>query len=405
MLLANNCHLTYCTNIHPGESWEETFAQLKKYLPRVRAQAGEKDAPMGVGLRLSNQASEELDGVQLKRFRDWLDRNNFYVFTMNGFPYGAFHYERVKDLVHYPDWLSRERLDYTFRLFRQLKELLPEGMHGSISTSPLSYKDWFSTKTAATNAIIQSTYHILEVAEYLAREKAESGVVLHLDIEPEPDGLLGNTKEFIDWYEEYLLPEGVRYFRKKMGLKAAEAKALLKEHIRLCYDICHVAVSYESHGALLKKLSEKGIQIGKLQVSAALKVLFGKYNRQKIKELTQFNEPVYLHQVVAKLGPGRLRRFYDMAPALRHFNEEHREWRVHFHVPLFIEKYGLLLSTQKDIIKVLRLFSAKPFTRYLEVETYTWDVLPDELRVDMAESIGRELNWVKGQLSEFKIDE
>ncbi|QEC53480.1 hypothetical protein EDD80_103240 [Anseongella ginsenosidimutans] len=405
MLLANNCHLTYCTNIHPAESWNETFSQLKKYLPSVREKAGDKDALMGVGLRLSNQASQELDAKELTRFKSWLKKNNFYVFTMNGFPYGAFHYEKVKDLVHYPDWLSRDRLDYTLRLFGQLKELLPVGMNGSISTSPLSYKDWFSTRSAATNAVIQSTYHILEVAEYLAREKAESGVCLHLDIEPEPDGLLGNTREFIEWYEEYLLPEGVKYFRKKMGLKAAEAKALLKEHIRLCYDICHVAVSYENHSSLLKKLSEKGIRVGKLQVSAALKVLFGKYNRQKIKELGLFNEPVYLHQVVAKLGPRRLRRFYDMPPALRHFNEEHKEWRVHFHVPLFIEKYGLLLSTQKDILKVLKLFSEKPFTNYLEVETYTWDVLPDELRLDMAESISRELKWVKAQLSHFKFDE
>src|SRR3546814_755399 len=181
-------------------------------------------------------------------------------------------------------------------------------MNGSISTSPLSYKDWFSTRTADTNAMIQATYHILEIAEYLANEKKSSGITLHLDIEPEPDGLLGNTKEFIEWYDEYLLPEGVRYFREKMGLKAAQSKALLKEHIRLCYDICHVAVSYENHAPLLKKLSERGIQIGKLQVSAALKVLFGKNNRQKIKELNSFNEPVYLHQVVARTGPRRLRR-------------------------------------------------------------------------------------------------
>ncbi|HEY9561246.1 MAG TPA: metabolite traffic protein EboE, partial [Anseongella sp.] len=328
MLLANKAHLTYCTNIHPGESWKETFAQLKKYLPAVKRKAGIEGAPMGVGLRLSDQASRELETEGLKDFRTWLKRNGFYVFTMNGFPYGAFHHKKVKDLVHHPDWLSRERVDYTLRLFGQLKELLPAGMNGSISTSPLSYKDWFSTRTAATNAMIQATYHILEIAEYLANEKKSSGITLHLDIEPEPDGLLGNTKEFIEWYDEYLLPEGVRYFREKMGLKAAQSKALLKEHIRLCYDICHVAVSYENHAPLLKKLSERGIQIGKLQVSAALKVLFGKNNRQKIKELNSFNEPVYLHQVVARTGPRRLRRFYDMTPALRHFNEEHREWRV-----------------------------------------------------------------------------
>lgn len=402
MLLADNCHLTYCTNIHPGETWEETFRQLENYLPLIRQKAG-NGAAMGVGLRLSDRASRELDAVKLKKFKSWLKKNNFYVFTMNGFPFGAFHHEKVKDLVHHPDWLSRERVDYTIRLFGQLSELLPEGMDGSISTSPLSYKDWFSTKSASTTAFIQSTYHILEVAEYLARVKEESGVLLHLDIEPEPDGLLGNTKEFIEWYEEYLLPEGVKYFRKKKGLKAAQAKQLLKEHIRLCYDICHVAVSYENHSTLLKKLSEKGIKVGKLQISAALKVLFGDNNKKKISELSKFNEPVYLHQVVAKLGARKLRRFYDMPPALRHFNEDHREWRVHFHVPLFIEKYGLLSSTQKDILKVLKLYAGKPFTRYLEVETYTWDVLPDEMQLDLVESVSRELNWVKERLTDLKF--
>src|SRR5690606_28007930 len=113
-------HLTYCTNIHPGESWEDTFGELRHYLPLVREQVAGGEA-MGVGLRLSDRASRELDGGQLATFKDWLAGNNLYVFTMNGFPFGAFHHQRVKDLVHYPDWRSEERLEYTLRLFSQLE--------------------------------------------------------------------------------------------------------------------------------------------------------------------------------------------------------------------------------------------------------------------------------------------
>ena len=143
MHLSNNAHLSYCTNIHPGQSWEAVFESLKEHVLPLKA-ALSPTAPFGIGLRLSHRASQELGlGAEMDRFRRWLAQHDCYVFTMNGFPYGGFHGERVKDDVHKPDWTSRERVDYTLLLFEQLEALLPEGMEGSISTSPLSYKPWF----------------------------------------------------------------------------------------------------------------------------------------------------------------------------------------------------------------------------------------------------------------------
>ncbi len=143
MRISQDAHLTYCSNIHPGESWNEVFKALKDHLPAVKKQVS-PDQPMGIGLRLSNLASLELKEAGTTTFKEWMRNHGFYVFTMNGFPYGGFHRQRVKDQVHWPDWTKSERLDYTIRLFGQLEDLLPEGQEGGISTSPLSYKYWWT---------------------------------------------------------------------------------------------------------------------------------------------------------------------------------------------------------------------------------------------------------------------
>src|SRR5690606_4276752 len=198
-------HLTYCTNIHAGENWEHHFDALQKNIPGIR-QAVAGDKPFGIGLRLSHLAAEELGtGDNLTKFRQWLSDNNCYIFTMNGFPYGGFHHTRVKDQVHSPDWTTQDRVIYTLQLFRFLSDLLPAGMDGGVSTSPLSYKLWH-TKEDQPETFRIATENILKVAAELIRVYEETGKLLHLDIEPEPDGLIESGPEFIDWFQEYLLP-------------------------------------------------------------------------------------------------------------------------------------------------------------------------------------------------------
>src|SRR5687768_7837285 len=144
----NNAQLTYCTNIHAGESWEEHFLALRENFPAIKQEIS-PDKPMGIGLRLSHIASLELGKEQnLNSFKKWLADQSAYVFTMNGFPYGGFHHTHVKDQVHAPDWTTNERVEYTIRLFDILTEILPEGMEGGISTSPLSYRHWFQSAEA-----------------------------------------------------------------------------------------------------------------------------------------------------------------------------------------------------------------------------------------------------------------
>lgn len=391
-------NLTYCTNIHAGEDWASHFAALKQSFPEIKKELS-PDAQMGIGLRLSNIASIEiLLGDNMAEFKQWLQENDAYVFTMNGFPYGGFHDTVVKDQVHAPDWTTDDRLAYTIRLFHILAALLPEGMEGGISTSPLSYRHWFNIEETLAGAKNTATKHILAVAEELYLLNKQTGIYMHLDIEPEPDGILETGREFIDWFEQDLLPQGIAHFAEKLKLSHAEAEELLKQHITLCFDVCHFAIGYEPYADLLNELEQKGIKVGKIQVSAALKATFNTYNREAIlNEFAKFNEPTYLHQVIAKVD-GELLRYSDLPDALAAVDEA-EEWRAHFHVPVFLENFGLLQSTQPDILEVLTLQKNNPFTSHLEVETYTWGVLPDVDKLPITQSIIRELAWVKNELT------
>lgn len=396
-------HLTYCTNIHPGESWGDHFAQLKKYIPAIKQQVA-PDQPFGIGLRLANTASLELSKeASLQAFRQWLQQENCYVFTMNGFPYGGFHDVVVKDQVHAPDWTSADRVAYTIRLFRILAALLPAGMEGGISTSPLSYKYWCNRCEEEKNAATESaTLNMLLVVEQLARIHRSGGPLMHLDVEPEPDGLLENTSEYISWYFEDLLPKGIPFIKDKFNVDDQAAADIIKSHVQLCYDVCHFALEYEAPERVLERLQHHGLKVGKLQISAALKadIPTDTTTRNEVMNaFRKFNEPTYLHQVIGRKDNGDLIHYPDLPEALADAdNTAVIEWRSHFHVPVFLDKFGVLQSTQEDIKQVLALQRQQPFTAHLEVETYTWDVLPPALKQEMSLSVSRELNWCLRQL-------
>lgn len=391
----NTGHLSYCTNIHAGKNWTEDFQSLQQNFPVIKA-ALSPVQPMGLGLRLSNAASLELiEEAPLKAFSQWLKENNAYVFTMNGFPYGEFHHTVVKEQVHAPDWTTEERKNYTSRLFRILKQLLPEGMEGGVSTSPLSYRHWFKSTEALEEATKTATLHLVEVLKELIVIHRETGRNMHLDIEPEPDGILETGREFIDWFENDLLPLGIPEIRAAFKLSSAEAETLIKNHLCLCYDVCHFAIGYEDHAAVVTELEQKGIKVGKIQISAALKAdLTGPEPENIKRSFEAFNEPTYLHQVVALKNDGSLLRYPDLPEALAGLENGVTQWRAHFHVPISIQQIGLLESTQDDILTVLEIQKQKPFTKHLEVETYTWEVLPESLKLPITQSISNELQWV-----------
>jgi len=387
-------HLTYCTNIHPGERWSEVASTLKDYLPSLKAELA-PDAPFGVGLRLSNQAAETLlDGDRLSRFRDWLDANDLYVFTLNGFPYGCFHGEQVKDRVYAPDWRSDERAAYTRRLARILARLVPDGLSGSISTSPLSYKPWLDPEEREA-AFRTGSRHLAEMAAVLARLESETGTHLHVDLEPEPDCLIENTEESIAFFEDWLWPVGGAHLSDQVGLSRDEAVALLRRHVQLCYDTCHFAVEYETPDAAFDRLSTAEVPVGKIQLSAALRAELPPDRSALADQLRPFAEDTYLHQVVERRADGSLHRYRDLPDALPHIDrDEAEEWRIHYHVPIYTDTYGALRSTRPHIGRTLDRLGEDPLCSHLEIETYTWDVLPPDLKDDLPTSLRREYDWI-----------
>lgn len=401
MLLNNGCHLTYCTNIHPGESWEEHFKQLKEHLPTIHKLVAPEEQ-FGVGLRLSALAGEELSKPErLEEFKDFLTESRQYVFTMNGFPYGQFHQTRVKDNVHQPDWQTTQRVAYTKNLFGILAQLVPEGLDGGISTSPLSYKPWFSSADKRNAALKASVANLIDVVVYLHRIKEEKGIFLHLDIEPEPDGILENSAEVIAFYKEWLLQRGIPLAAKALKIDTAQAEEAIRAHIQVCYDVCHFALVYEEPASVFHNFRKEGIGIGKIQLSAALRTEVGIGNNCGIAELKQFEEDTYLHQVIARDESGTIKSYTDLPRAFKECPESFEgEWRIHFHVPLFIEQYGHLSSTQQAVIKTLEVVREEKMKVHLEAETYTWDVLPDALKVNVDASIARELEWVLHQVGQ-----
>ncbi len=243
----------------------------------------------------------------------------------------------------------------------------------------------------------------MRVAETLVRVRRQTGKCIHLDIEPEPDGLLENSGEVVAFFRDWLLPRGASLLSERLGIGSDEARAHLLDHIQVCFDTCHVAVAYEEPAQVLEHFAAVGIRVGKVQISSALRVLLPSDARQRpaLREaLGPFVESTYLHQVVQRNHDGTFRQHPDLCEALPAIGDpEAAEWRIHFHVPIFVERYGRFCSTQDDILRAFALLRERRFTRHLEIETYTWGVLPAALKLDLTASIGREYEWVLDALA------
>ena len=391
---AGRPHLTYCTNVHPGESWPETFANLKAYLPPIKRLVSPQGS-FGVGLRLSGRAAEELERPgEMDRLRAWLDEHDLYVFTLNGFPQGAFHGTRVKERVYLPDWLDEERQRYADRLARILAGLLPPQVEGSVSTVPGAFRE--RVRSPEDAALMAD--RLLQHASTLHRIEQQTGKLIAVALEPEPCCYLETTAQTVAFFEELLFSrQALERFGRLTGLARPAAEESLRRHLGVCFDCCHMAVEFEDLPGALRALGSAGIRVAKVQLSAGLRVTFGPGSEEVLSALRPFADPVYLHQVVERRGE-TLRRFLDLDEAMGSAGPAGaatREWRIHFHVPVFQPRYGSLQNTQRDLEAVLRLLHAEPCSAHLEVETYTWDVLPAEYRREgIVTSIARELQWV-----------
>lgn len=374
----------YCTNVHAGATLDAMQRELEMHATRVR----EIICPQGVleiGLWLSAPAAEELlAGDGIARFRDWLDERGLRVFTMNGFPFGNFHGAVVKHRVYEPSWAEPNRATYTMNLARILAGLLDAGERASISTLPIG---WPGPPCKAVDLNLAAV-QLNRIAAALREVHEETGRFITIDLEPEPGCLLDTAEKTIDWFTNHLTGDTCR------------------KHLGVCHDICHAAVMFEDQTTMFTRYRNAGMMVNKIQVSnapCAHLAAFSDVERlEMFAALREFEEPRYLHQTSVREN-GRTILYEDLPIARAHHESLDRlgdEWRVHFHVPIYLEWLGRIGTTRATIHECLRAMQILPNQPVLEIETYAWDVLSAEHRGDtLAEDIARELVWLREQFS------
>ena len=371
--------LAYCTNIHPAESWQETFDALKTHALRLKEMLQHESPllqPFPLAPRLSAQAAAELlEGDHLSDFVNWVKEQGCRVFTINGFPYGAFHGTRVKENVYRPDWTERCRLDYTLQLFRILMPFLSPGEEGSVSSLPGSFKEFSADETKIFD-------HLIECAVEIDRMAQDSGYDLHLGLEPEPLGHFENTEETLAFFHRLW--------------DYADDADVVRRRIGVNYDTCHFALEYDGCVDSLEAFRHAGIRISKVHLSAALAL--DPRDPMALEALHGFNEPTYLHQVLLRSAGGDILRFRDLPEFFSKGLDaaaRSEEARVHFHIPLDADPMPPLRSTREHAAELLAYRNVQPdFCRHYEIETYTWGVLPGALQRPMEEHLAAEYRWV-----------
>lgn len=369
--------LGYCTNVHPGRTVAEVLAGLDRYTLPVRERVGR---PVAAGLWLAQPVVEELmfevpNGVEV--FVAELAARDLPVYTLNAFPYGDFHAERVKEHVYRPDWSTAERQSYTEHCAAILAALVPEDGEGSISTLPLGFKGF----DHPPDFLDRCARRLIGCALSLADYRVGTGRVIRLAIEPEPCCLLETTAET------------VAFFRRLWEL-AGDAEQTVREHVGVCYDVCHQAVEFEDAGEAVRALDAAGVRINKVQVSCAVQFDRPGENPAGVEALRRYVEPRYLHQTFARYADGTVRRAVDLSDAVLADPDMLAAdvWRVHFHVPVDADRLGPLGTTKPAVGEALAAVAGLSYAPHLEVETYTWEVLPGA--GDLADGLARELEAV-----------
>ena len=389
-------HLTYSTLVHPGDTWDEMWASLTTHVPKVKERVA-PDEPFGVSLRLSAESAATLVGDRPVResLKKFLADNDMYLYTANAFPYGPFKGRVVKEQVYEPDWRSEERTEYTIDVADVLADVAPEGIAPSIQSAPLGFKP----RVTGPDVVSRYTRNVLRVVAHLVELEARTGRTVTLALEPEPYCFLETTDETVEYFATHLYAgAGAASLAELAGIPISEAHGALRRHLGVVFDTCHQAVEYEDIPTSLQKLVDAGIPILKLQEAAAVHV--PEVTQEAVDALARYAETIYLTQTLERKD-GHLTRFLNLEDAFAAWEADPgpREWRVHFHVPVFLDDLGAFRSTRFAIEDALAFHQMSPLSAQLEIETYTWDVLPESLKTgDIVDYVCREIEWVRGQL-------
>lgn len=389
--------LTYSTLVHPGDTWAEMRDSVQTYVPTVKKRVS-PDQPMGLSLRLSGASAKALqdDAAERADFFEYLRSEDLYVYTINAFPHGPFKGETVMEKVYEPDWATQARTEYTMSVADVLVDITEPGVEPSIQTAPLAFK----LNVEGPSYIERFTTNLLRVVAHLVDIERRTGRRIKVSLEPEPYCFLETTEETVRYFEERIYSRaGIEQLASLARRPVSETIHLARRHLGVVFDIGHQSVEFEDIPASLSSLVDAGIPIFKLQEAAALWV--PEVTDEAVAALEQFTDTIYLSQTT-ELRDGNLTRFLNLGDAIKAWREAPggaREWRTHFHVPVFLDEIGGFRTTRSNIAAALEMHKRTPLSDHLEIETYTWDVLPDHLKTgDITEYVSRELEWVRDTL-------
>ena len=360
--------LSYCANVAPVTSIQTLEASFEAIWSPVRRNLGMRP-PMGVGLWLPAPVMAELaaDVERVYALRRKMADCGLFTVTLNAFPFDHFHAERVKEAVYKPAWFKTERLRYTLDAARVMSALLPDNHNvGTISTLPLA---WWPHFEAAGGEALMAGANLFDLAAQLAELEAQTGKCIRVLLEPEPGCVLDRTDDAVS----YLLDLGA-------GHSLSER---FDRHLGVCFDCCHQAVMGEDLPASLRLLFDSGVRVGKIHLSAAVEGV--------LETLQPFVEPRYLHQSRLADGSGPM---LDLEAALGRDDWAGKQVRTHFHVPVHMaELAGGVRTTAALLPAVLDEVLRWPEVPDLEIETYTWSVMPGA-EVPLVDGIGAEMRHV-----------
>ncbi len=400
----HSLNLTYCLNVHPSFTLDQIKSSIERYTLPLKERVA-PDQKLGLGLRFSLPTVDDLRKNEKKfnEFVSFLHENDLYVFTLNAFPAGEFQNSSVKEDVYRPTWLEEDRVRFTKWAGEILSRLLPEDIQtGTVSTLPGTFREWGNSEATWEHVM----GNMLRVVYQYKKLEEETGKRIVMCIEPEPFCTFERTRDIVTFFEEYLFQKGVEQYREAFGFSAEESRNMIRRHTGVCIDTSHLAVCYDDITEAIDRFRDLDITVGKVQISCAPVLLSPDAKPEGRRTFLDMDETQFLHQTFGRDGNGQLHSVKDLSALKGDRLEEWKtfsEWRTHFHVPVFLEKFGDIHTTQEVLVQAVDYSFKNNLCSHFEIETYSWNVLPISTRkslniTNLVDVLENEFNWVEDRL-------
>lgn len=376
--------LMYCGNVHPCSTVREMIEQIDQYIIPIKKSRKLESMYLGVWFNCDLLADFYSNPQITEMLFDLMKKSSLIIKSLNAFPQREFHGVSIKENVYFPEWSEQSRLRYTLALAEFISKRRDSFAKSiSISTVPLGYKkSWTEQKQRL------AVDHLKQLAMSLSSMHKQTGIHIRVCLEMEPDCVLETTTEMIAFLNQTL---------------DYQNNQEINNYIGVCFDVCHQAVMHESVKDSLNRLTREKINIGKIQVSNALRFKSEHFEHVQSILANYINSP-YLHQVKLLTNNG-VKSIADIDKDLSNHVEFSEEVRIHFHIPINKrELSSTLLTTQHEIIETIDSLSSLAIKPDVEVETYTWRIIDKEVTSNsLSHYLVDEINWLETEMRQYNL--